>query len=78
MIASMLIGLTGMFGSTAQNPALYLIPIYNSVQSMIGIFSFEANIVHMLITVGVNVIFTGLGVFVLTRMFNSEKIMFNK
>lgn len=78
MIASMLIGLTGMFGSTAQNPALYLIPIYNSVQSMIGIFSFEANIVHMLITVGVNVIFTGIGVFVLTRMFNSEKIMFNK
>jgi sodium transport system permease protein len=78
MIASMLIGLTGMFGSTAQNPALYLIPIYNSVQSMMGIFSFETNIAHILITVVANITFTGVGVFVLTRMFNSEKIMFNK
>jgi sodium transport system permease protein len=78
MIASMLIGLTGMFGSTAQNPILYLIPIYNSVQSMMRIFSFETNIAHMLITVAANITFTGVGVFVLTRMFNSEKIMFNK
>lgn len=78
MIVSMLIGLTGMFGSTAQNPALYLIPIYNSVQSMIAVFSFEANIVNVLITVAANITVTAVGVFVLTRMFNSEKIMFNK
>ena len=78
MIISMLIGLTGMFGSTAQNPVLYLIPIYNSVQSMIGIFSFEANVVNMLITVAANCTFTAVGVFVLTRMFNSENIMFHK
>ena len=78
MIASMVIGLTGMFGSTAQNPVLYLIPIYNSVQSMIGIFSFEANIVNMLVTVAANLAVTVIGVFILTRMFNSEKIMFNK
>ena len=78
MIVSMLIGLTGMFGSTAQNPVLYFIPIYNSVQSMIGIFSFEANVVNMLITVAANCTFTAIGVFVLTRMFNSENIMFHK
>ena len=78
MILLMLTGLGGMFGITAQSPALYLIPIYNSVQSMIGIFSFEANILNMTITVAVNVAVTILGVFVLTRMFNSEKIMFNK
>ena len=78
MILLMLTGLGGMFGTTAQSPALYLIPIYNSVQSMIGIFSFEANILYMSITVAVNVAVTIVGVFVLTRMFNSEKIMFNK
>lgn len=78
MILLMLTGLGGMFGTTAQSPALYLIPIYNSVQSMIGIFSFEANILNMTITVAVNVAVTIVGVFVLTRMFNSEKIMFNK
>lgn len=78
MIASMLIGLTGMMGSAATNPLLYLIPIFNSVQSMIGIFSFEGDLVNVLITVGANIAVTAAGVFVLTRMFNSEKIMFNK
>ncbi|MBE6584295.1 MAG: ABC transporter permease [Ruminococcaceae bacterium] len=78
MIASMLIGLSGMFGSATTNPLLYLIPLFNSVQSMIGVFSFEANVVNVLITVGANLAVTAAGVFVLTRMFNSEKIMFNR
>ena len=78
MILSMLIGLSGMMGSAASNPLLYLIPIFNSVHCMIGIFSFEGNLVHVLITMGANIAITAVGVFVLTRMFNSEKIMFNK
>jgi len=78
MIISMLIGLTGMLGSAAKNPLLYLVPIYNSVHSMIGIFSFEPDPVNMLITVASNIVVCAIGVFILTRMFNSEKIMFNK
>ncbi len=78
MILSMLIGLSGMFGASTGNSALYLIPIYNSVQSMVGIFSFAPSIVNMAITVGANLVFTVIGVFLLTRMFNSEKIMFNR
>ncbi len=78
MILSMLIGLSGMMGSAAENPILYVIPIFNSVQSMIGIFSFELNIIHVIITACSNIAVTALGVFVLTRMFNSEKMMFNK
>ena len=78
MIFSMLIGLSGMMGSAVTNPLLYLIPIFNSVQSMIGIFSFEGSLVNVLITVGANIAVTAVGVFILTRMFNSEKIMFNK
>ncbi len=78
MIFAMVIGITGMFGITAEAPAFFLIPIFNSVQCMIGIFSFEPNILNMAITVGTNLVITAAGVFVLTRMFNSEKIMFNK
>ncbi len=78
MILSMLVGLSGMMGSAAENPILYVIPIFNSVQSMIGIFSFELDIIHVIITACANLIITALGVFVLTRMFSSEKIMFNK
>ena len=78
MVVSMLIGLSGMMGGAMENPALYLIPILNSVHSMIAIFSFEANIINMAITVGANLVLTGIGIFALTRMFGSEKIMFNK
>lgn len=78
MIISILIGLTGMFGASASNPLLFIIPIYNSVQCMIGIFSFEPSVLNMAITVVSNVIISAVGIFVLTRMFNSEKIMFNK
>ncbi len=78
MVLSMVIGLSGMFGTSTSTPYLYAIPLYNSVQSMIGIFSFEPNILHMVITVVSNVLWSVLGVFVLTRMFNSEKVMFNK
>jgi sodium transport system permease protein len=78
MIFSMVISITGMFGVSAKNPAFFLIPIFNSVQCMIGIFSFEPNILNMAITVATNLVITAAGVFVLTRMFNSEKIMFNK
>lgn len=78
MIISMLVGLSGMMGGAATNPALYAIPIFNSVQSMIGIFSFEANMINVIITVCTNIVFTSVGVFLLTRMFNNEKIMFNR
>ena len=78
MIISMIISLSGMMGVNAENPALYLIPIFNSVQSMIGIFSYEPNVPNMVITVAANFTFTAIGIFVLTKMFNSEKIMFNK
>ncbi len=78
MLLSMVIGLSGMFGATAGESYLFLIPLYNSVQSMIGIFSFEADIFNMVITVCANLAISALGVLVLTKMFNNERIMFNK
>lgn len=79
MIVVMIIGLSGMFSDgVAAEPYYYLIPMYNSVQSMMGIFSFEIIPSGIIISVISNIIYSGLGVFVLTRMFNSEKVMFNK
>jgi sodium transport system permease protein len=78
MILSMLVGLSGMMGEAATDRALYAIPIFNSVQNMIAIFSFEGDIINVIITVCVNLAVTGIGIFVLTRMFNNEKIMFNR
>lgn len=78
-ILSMVIGITTMFSTSAQsNSILYVIPIYNSVQVMMGIFSLEFNLVNFLITIISNAVISVLLVYALTRMFKSEKIMFSK
>lgn len=79
MIVSTLVGVTAMFGSGPQEVLpMYLIPIYNSVQAMAGVFSFQMIPARLILTVASNLVFTGVGVFILTRMFNSEKIMFQR
>lgn len=79
MVVVMFIGITSMFGSGApENPILYCIPLYNSVQSMNGIFSFQYNPVNIGITLASNLVWTALLIYVITRMFNSEKVMFSK
>ena len=79
MIVVMVIGMTGMMATSANtNLLMYLIPIYNSIQSLTGILNQSYNIWAILITVGINIGCISLGVFLLTKMFNSEKIMFNK
>lgn len=78
MVLSMVIGITGMIGNSSQAIWVYFIPVYNSVQSIVEIFSFEANALHIAITAVTNIAVMGIGVFVLTRMFNSEKVMFKK
>ena len=68
-----------MLGSGApQQPLWYLIPLYNSVQAMNGIFSFSASPLQIAVTVCSNLLYAGVGAWVLTRMFNSEKVMFSR
>lgn len=79
MIIVMLIGITAMFGSGAKTDFYYyLIPIYNSVQCMVGIFSFDFQVTNILISIVSNLIYTLIGVWMLARMFNSEKIVYSK
>ncbi|HWR18687.1 MAG TPA: ABC transporter permease, partial [Clostridia bacterium] len=79
MIVVMLVGVTGMFSGGAQTDMLYyFIPIYNSVQSMVGIFSFNVAAMNIFITVLSNIAVSAAFGFVLTAMFNSEKVMFSK
>ena len=78
MILVMVVGISGMFKTGELQSIFYLIPVYNSVQSIVGIFSLNTNIVNILITIGANALFTAGGIFLLTKMFDNEKIMFNK
>lgn len=79
MILTMVLGLSSMF-SDGVPAALYhyCIPLYNSVQCMNGIFSFAYSPLQIVVTVLVNLAVSGLLVWVLTKLFNSEKVMFSK
>ena len=78
MIVVMVIGITSMFGNGAPGEAYwYLIPIYNSVQCMNGIFSFDVIPVNFVVTVISNVAYTLILGAVLAKVFDSEKIMYN-
>ena len=79
MILVMAIGITAMFGNSAsQNPAVYLIPFYNSVQCMVSVLSFDVVPTHILICALSNVVYTALGVWVLAKMFDNERIIFSR
>lgn len=79
MILVMVLGVTAMFGGGAKTELwYYLIPLYNSVQCMVGVFSFTTVTVGVAAALAANAVYTVLGVFVLTRMFNSEKIIFSR
>ena len=79
MIVVMLLGVTSMFGDGAKQAlGYYAIPLYNSIQSMIGILEFHTNAVHILMTICSNLVVTAIGVSVLAKMFDSEYVMFHK
>ena len=78
MIIVMVIGVSGMFGEPTQDPLLYFIPLYGSVQSMAGIFAFDFNMVHTAICVISTLCYAAACIFVLTRMFHSERIIFTR
>lgn len=76
MILVMLVGLSTMFFTPA-SPAVFFIPIYNCVQVMAQIFSLRFSALSLLITLASNLVYIALLVWALTKMFKSEKVIFN-
>ncbi len=56
----------------------YFIPIFNSVLCLTSVITLSFNPLGFFITLAINLVLFGLGVFALAKMFSSEKIMFNK
>lgn len=78
MIIIMVVALTSMVGGGAPEGSYwYLIPFYNSVQCMNGIFSFDYNIANVVVTLVSNLAYAILLTGILTKLFDSEKIMYS-
>jgi sodium transport system permease protein len=72
-------GLSGMVtGGAPKDAVYYLIPIFNSAQSLTAIFKFDIDMVNIAVTLAVNVVFLLVCAFALTKMFDSERIVFEK
>lgn len=79
MIIVMVISLVPMFGGDGEKSlAMFFIPLYNSVLCIHGIFSFTYQPVWIVITILMNLVYAGVLSSVLTKLFNSEKVMFSK
>ena len=79
MLVVMFCGLTPMFQNGApESLTAYLIPFYNSIQVMTSVFAHEMRWMPVIVTLAANVVYMGIAGWVLTRMFNSEKVMFSK
>ena len=77
MILVSLIGVTNMMSKGMPVELYwYLIPIYNTVQCISGVFSMDYQMLPVIITCVANAIYSGILVVVLTKMFDSERIMY--
>lgn len=78
-ILTMVVSLVpSMGGDELKQFGMFFIPIYNSVLCITAIFSFEANLAGILVTIGMNIVYACVLTFVLTKIFNNENAMFSK
>ena len=77
-IIALVVSFAGMLLGIEDSAVHFLIPLYSTAQSMSGIFAMDYELSHIVIGVVSNVVYACIGGFVLTKMFNSEKVMFNK
>lgn len=77
MIIVSLVGVTNMMSQGMPEELYwYLVPIYNTVQCISGVFSMDYQMLPVIITCVANAIYSGIFVVVLTKMFDSERIMY--
>ena len=79
MLIMVFLGIISMLSNDiSTNTAVYLIPFYNSTLAMTALLQHEWALLNAVVTVGANIAYTVCAVLVLTKMFNNEKVMFNR
>ena len=79
MIVMIFLGIISMLNNDiSSNIAMYLIPFYNSTISMTALLQHELGLANAIVTIGANIFYTVFAVWVLTKLFNNEKVMFSR
>jgi sodium transport system permease protein len=76
---SIIVGISSMFsGEAASDAVMYLIPIFSSVNMLISILSFEFVALHFILMIVSSVVYVTVLIFIINKLFQSEKVMFSK
>lgn len=76
---SIITGVSSMFsGEAASSNMIYLVPIYSSINMIISILTFEMVPVHFLVFVLSSLVYVAILIVLMTKLFQSEKVMFSK
>lgn len=76
---TIVLGMSTMFGGEASTSMfVYMVPLYNSINIIISILTFEVVPVNYFVTIASSLVYVSVLIFVLNRLFQSEKIMFSK
>lgn len=76
---SVVMGMSTMFsGEANSNTLIYLIPLYNSINIIISILTFEVVPTQYLLTIISSLVYVSVFILILNKLFQSEKIMFSK
>ena len=76
---SMALGISTMFSGEASTELwVYFMPVYSSVNLIIAVLTFELSLTAYLITISMSLVYVTIFVYILTKLFQSEKIMFQK
>ena len=76
---SIVMGMSTMFsGEASSNLLIYLIPLYNSINIIISILTFEVVATQFILTIISSLVYVSIFILILNKLFQSEKIMFSK
>ncbi|MGD9604859.1 MAG: ABC transporter permease [Bacilli bacterium] len=78
-LASIMLPVLTMFSETISDKFWhYLIPIYNCTIGLKALLSMEISLVNYSLIIGSSIVFIGLTIFLLIKLFKSEKVLFSK
>jgi sodium transport system permease protein len=76
---TIVLGMSTMFGGEAASSVwVYMTPLYSSINIIISILTFEVVAVNFFATIVSSLVYVSILIFVLNKLFQSEKIMFSK
>ncbi|MCL2212593.1 MAG: ABC transporter permease subunit [Oscillospiraceae bacterium] len=78
MMVGMVAAFVPMFAGNMTGIYWYMIPFVNTTLALTDIFAFDYSVANVAVVNAMNLVLAAVFIFVLTKLFNSEKVMFRK